>query len=133
VEPVERERQAEARRRPRTLLLAQGAYFLVTGLWPILDRRSFEAVTGPKTDFWLVRAVGVLITVIGAALLTAGIRRNPALEVCLLAMGSAAGFIAVDVNYTARGRISPVYLLDALVEAGLLGLWLRRLRRSASA
>jgi hypothetical protein len=35
----------------RLALLGQGVYYPVTGIWPILDRRSFEQVTGPKVDF----------------------------------------------------------------------------------
>jgi hypothetical protein len=49
----------------------QAAYYLMTGLWPLFHRRSFEAVTGPKTDYWLVRTVGVLVAAIG------GGRRSP--------------------------------------------------------
>src|SRR5437879_6174180 len=34
--------------------LAQGLYFLLTGLWQLLSISSFQAVTGPKHDLWLV-------------------------------------------------------------------------------
>ena len=37
------------------MLAAQGALYVVTGVWPLLHMASFEAVTGPKTDDWLVR------------------------------------------------------------------------------
>ncbi len=43
----------------------QGIYYVATGLWPILNMRSFEMVTGPKRDKWLVKTVGALITAIG--------------------------------------------------------------------
>lgn len=39
---------------------AQGLYDLGTGLWPLLHRRSFLAVTGSKTDWGLVQTVGWL-------------------------------------------------------------------------
>ncbi len=32
---------------------------------------------------------------------------------------------AIDIFYVARRRISPVYLLDALVQLGLVALWMR--------
>ena len=32
------------------LCWVQGAYFLVTGVWPLVSIRSFQAVTGKKTD-----------------------------------------------------------------------------------
>ncbi len=28
-------------------------YYLGTGIWPLVQRRSFEAITGRKQDFWL--------------------------------------------------------------------------------
>jgi hypothetical protein len=45
-----------------------------------------------------------------------------------LAVGSAVGLGAVDVVYAAKGRISPIYLLDALLEAALLAAWFRAAR-----
>jgi hypothetical protein len=59
----------------------QGAYFLVTGIWPLLSRRSFERVTGPKADFWLAQTVGVLVVTIGAVLLVAERRQRVKPEV----------------------------------------------------
>jgi hypothetical protein len=105
------------------LALAQGVFYLVTGVWPLLSIRSFELVTGPKTDRWLVKTAGVLITVIGAALALAGRRKSVTPELRLLALGSALGLTGIDVVYVARGRISKVYLLDAAAELGLVALW----------
>jgi hypothetical protein len=109
---------AEAR-----MAVMQGGFDVVTGLWPIVHLRSFEVVTGPKLEGWLVKTVGALITVIGGTLLAAGLRRRVTPEIRLLGAGSAAAFTLVDVIYTARRRISPVYLLDAVVEVGLIAGW----------
>jgi hypothetical protein len=46
----------------------QAVYFVLTGVWPIVHVRSFMAVTGHKRDVWLVKTLGVLITVVGAVL-----------------------------------------------------------------
>ncbi|HZP47773.1 MAG TPA: hypothetical protein VFB07_04530 [Vicinamibacterales bacterium] len=107
----------------RTLAIAQGAYFAATGIWPLVDIESFEAVTGPKVDKWLVRTVGVLVAAIGATLVSAGVRRQVTSETRGLAIGSAVGLAAIDVFYAANGRISPIYLADAAVEAGLAAAW----------
>lgn len=109
--------------RAETLALAQGAYFAATGVWPLLHMRSFEAVTGPKTDRWLVKTVGGLIGVVGGVLLAAGARRRVTPEIAALAAGSAAMLGAIDVTYTARRVIRPVYLADAAAEALLLAGW----------
>lgn len=52
----------------RALLLAQAAWYIASGLVSLLSRDLFEAVTGPKEDYWLVRMVGLLAVVIGAAI-----------------------------------------------------------------
>ena len=105
------------------MAVVQGGFDVVTGLWPIVHLRSFEAVTGPKLEGWLVKTVGALITVIGGTLLAAGLRRRVTPEIRLLGVGSAAAFTLVDVIYTAKRRIAPVYLLDAVVEVGLIAGW----------
>lgn len=116
---------------PRLLLLVQGVYFLITGIWPLVHLPSFEAISGPKTDNWLVRTVGVLVTVIGAVLCLVGRRERPPVstEVALLGVGSAAGLAAIDVIYVARRRISPVYLLDVLLEGSFIVAWILAWRR----
>ena len=113
--------------------VAQGAYYAVTGIWPLLHRRSFEAITGPKVDFWLVRTVGAVLTVVGIALALAGRQGRDTPEVRVLALGSAAALTAVDVVYVARGRIRPTYLLDAAAEVGLVVGWLLLRRRGSAA
>src|SRR4051812_12945663 len=108
---------------PVVLSIAQGIYFLITGIWPLVSIRTFEAVTGPKTDDWLVKTVGVQVAVVGAVLLLAGCRGRVAPEVAFLAVGSSLGLTAIDLWYVARRVISRIYLLDAAVELILVGLW----------
>lgn len=105
--------------------IAQGLYYLVTGIWPMVSIRTFEMVTGPKTDVWLVKTVGVLAAVIGGVLESAGRRRRITREIHMLGVASAAGFGVIDVVYVLKRRISPVYLLDAVAEVALIGVWAR--------
>ena len=103
----------------RDVALAQGSLYLVTGLWPILHYRSFERVTGPKRDDWLVKTTGGLIAAIGASLLAdRGDGRG------ILGPASAAVLAAADVVYASRRRISRVYLLDAIAEVAIIGAWM---------
>jgi hypothetical protein len=104
--------------------LVQGLYYFLTGLWPLVSIETFQGVTGPKTDLWLVKTVGVLIAVIGAALMRAGVRGEVTPSLILLAVASAAGLAGVDVIYVAKGVIARIYLLDTLVELVLIGWWL---------
>jgi hypothetical protein len=95
----------------------QGLYYLTTGLWPVIDIASFERVTGPKTDKWLVRTMGGLIAAIGADLV-----RHP--DHAGVGAGAAAVLGVSETWYVARGRISRIYLADALVSAALVTAWL---------
>ena len=108
---------------PALLAKAQGLYFVPTGLLAIVNIRVFEAVTGPKTDRWLVKTVGGLVVAVGAGLWMAGRRRAVTPELATIAVGSAAALAAVDLVYVSKGRISPIYLLDALGEVALLIGW----------
>ncbi len=107
----------------RTLAWGQGGYFLLTGVWPIAHIRSFMAVTGPKTDLWLVRLVGAMIAVAGAVLLDAAWRGRLERPTVWVGLGMPIVLGAVDVIYVANGTIPPIYLLDAAAEAVLAGWW----------
>ena len=109
----------------RTIAILQGLYFVITGIWPLLSISTFQAVTGPKTDLWLVKTVGLLVTVVGFVILLAGIHGSVTFEIFILAVGSASALAAVDVNYSLNRTISRIYLLDALAEFALILLWIR--------
>jgi hypothetical protein len=110
--------------RPGQLALFQGCYLLTTGIWPLVSRRTFEAVTGPKQDFWLAQTVGVLVACVGSMLVMTGKRGRVAQDARWLAASSAAGLAAIDILYVARGRISEVYLADAAIELALFSAWI---------
>jgi hypothetical protein len=90
----------------------------------VLEIRTFQLVTGPKKDLWLVKTAGLLIGVIGVVLLLAGLRRRKEPEFPLLAVGSALSLAGIDVVYVRRRRIPPIYLLDAAVELAFAAGWL---------
>jgi len=103
--------------------LVQGAYFLLTGIWPIVSMNTFRAVTGPKTDLWLVKTVGLLVAVIGATLLWAGWNKTVIAQTAGLAIGSALALTIIDVYYVLRRVIAPIYLADAVAELVLVAGW----------
>jgi hypothetical protein len=115
--------QAEGASLLRAVALTQAAYFGLTGLWPLLSMRTFQAVTGPKS-------VGVLVVAVGGALGVAGLQRRTGPEVPALAIASAVGLAGIDVVYATKGRISRIYLLDAVAEAAFVAAWVVALRRS---
>lgn len=48
----------------RRLAQAQGVFNIVSGVWPLVSMRTFEAIYGPKTDRWLVHTVAGLPTTV---------------------------------------------------------------------
>jgi energy-converting hydrogenase Eha subunit E len=106
----------------RITLGAQAVYYLVTGAWPWLSMDTFDAITGPKIDDWLVRMVGLLAAAVGLALLVAAWKRERTAAILVLAVGAGAAFAIVDIAYAGAGRISPVYFGDAAVEVALIAL-----------
>ena len=109
----------------RTIALVQGLYYGLTGLWAVLDIQSFQLVTGPKADLWLVKTVGLLVLVVGIVLVTAGLRQRLALETVLLGSGCCLVLAWVSAWYALKGVIAPIYLLDALLELLLAFFWVR--------
>lgn len=103
--------------------LVQGIYFLITGIWPILSMKTFLLVTGPKTDLWLVKTVGIVLATIGATLLFAQWTGQVNPPVIFLATGAALSLALVEFVYVAKRVISPVYLVDAAAEMILIGWW----------
>ena len=101
----------------------QGLFYLATGVWPLVHIESFVAVTGPKTDLWLVYTVGVLVAVVGLVLLNAARTGRVTRDIALLGVGCAAALAAIDVIFVTRQVIDQVYLADAAVEALLIVWW----------
>ena len=115
--------------RIRQTLLAQGVYYVATGVVPFVSRGAFEAITGPKKEWWLVETVGVLVSAVGGGLLAAAARDRVTPELVAIAAGCAGGLAAIDVLYVARGRIAPTYLFDAAAQLTLLARHADGLRR----
>src|SRR5262245_56602014 len=99
----------------------QASFCGLTGLWPLVHFDSVELVTGPKTDDWLVRMVGLLVVLIGVTL-AVSVKRGATqrLEIFVLAAGATLAFSFIDIWYAVSGRISRIYLADAALELGLL-------------
>lgn len=110
-----------------TVSLAQGGYYFLTGIWSILSIGTFQKVTGPKHDLWLVKTVGVILSVIGAALIVAGSRGEFVPSTVVLAVGTAAGLAGVEVVYVIKRIIAPIYLLDAVAELLFIAWWIKNI------
>jgi hypothetical protein len=116
------------------LCWAQGLYFFATGVWPLLSVKTFQMVTGRKTDHlvaeppseadhWMLNTISALIIAISVVILAAAWRRRVSIDVALLGVLSAAVLTIIDVVYVARGTIRPIYLADAAAEVVIILIW----------
>lgn len=107
------------------LARAQGLFNVASGGWALVHRKSFEAVFGPKADWWLVQTVAGLLVGNGLMQLRAAGDDPGLAQARRVGLGTAATLLAVDLFYGVPGRISRTYLLDVPVEAAWIILWLR--------
>ena len=119
------------RRKPVLLLWLHGIYFALPSIWPLVHMPSFLAVTGPKTDLWLVQTVAVLLLIISLVFITAALTGEYQPYLGVLAVGSTAGMAFVDIYFATNNVIWDTYLLDAGGELLLLVAWIYFLFRKA--
>src|SRR3954468_18323708 len=115
---------ADDRSLPPSPVLVQAAYLIATGAWPLVHYRSFEAVTGPKTDAWIVQTVGAAAVVLGLAAAISDRERS-----LVLSVGSTLAFGVTEAPPALRGRLPKVYQLDAGFESALTCLPVRSVSR----
>lgn len=108
----------------RSVARAQGVFYVASGVWPLIHFGSFEAVTGPKTDRWLVQTVSGLLMTNGLAQLAWSGAPEGRRVVGVIGAGTAGTLAAIDLLHAPRGRIRRVYLLDAAAELAWLAAWL---------
>ena len=108
----------------RKLALAQGAYFIATGLWPLVHFSSFAIVTNTEGPAWAFRAIGLLIACIGLALLSAARVREFGAAICHLGALSAMALAWIDVELLRQGVIGSLNELDVPVQLAFALAWL---------
>ena len=107
---------------PLNLRILHGAYFVFGGAWPLLSLSTFEVVTGPKYDDWLVRSVALLLVVAGIILLTQP-KRYIERSAVTLAIGTSFSLGCVAMISSAGGWISSVYFLDGTMHLLFAAAW----------
>jgi hypothetical protein len=104
----------------QTITKIQIVYYLLTGWWPIVHINSFMAVTGPKTDVWLVKMVGLLTIAIAIGLYYS-LKESKKVALAL-GITAAISYTIIDVYYSLNNIISDIYLGDAVVEVLIIVL-----------
>lgn len=108
----------------RNIIKIQGIYILITAVWALLDIESFMLVTGYKTDVWLVKTVSLLLMSVALTLLSFLFVPSHPWTAGILGGTSAAALMMIDFYYGLTGVISPVYMIDGVVEFGFVVIWI---------
>lgn len=102
------------------VLNIQGWFYILTGLWPLVHMKSFELVSGPKHDKWLVKCVSLMILSSGIIFIS-----YPESKVtATLALLNALTLLGIDTYYVAKKVIWKTYLFDGVIEAGFVMYYL---------
>ncbi|MGK5555143.1 hypothetical protein ACSNOI_26360 [Actinomadura kijaniata] len=107
------------------LARAHGVFNVLGGAWPLVSRRSFEWVFGPKQDWWLEQTVAGLLVAAGWSQLRAGDSDAGREHARRVGVGTAVTLLAIDLLHVPRGRLRWTYLLDGAMEAAWLLAWRR--------
>ncbi len=94
----------------RTVMIAQGAYYVLAGLWPLVHFSSFSSILAMQVNPFQAQSFGAVLVVVGGNLVEAARREPPGQSPTLLG-AAVAGAIAV---------VSMVWLPRL---AGFSGLW----------
>jgi hypothetical protein len=92
--------------------------------------RSFTAVTGPKTDLWLVQAFGLLVAAVGAVMLARGLSAKADAATAQFGLATTSALVAIDGWFFQNGAVSAVYLVDGAAQLVLASGWAWLLVRS---
>jgi hypothetical protein len=108
----------------KILLIFQGTYTLITALWALIDIHSFMAVTGPKTDLWLVKTVAVLLIPISVSLILPAFFTSTIWQPLLVGLLSAIGLAIIDFYYSVNNTIDEIYMLDGILQCVFVIAWI---------
>lgn len=108
----------------RTIPFFQTVYYFLTGIWPLIHLESFLFVSGPKTDIWLVKTVGLLLLPYSLLLayLTISVRKNKIIALSILIC--CLSLLIIDLYYYIQKVIKWVYLVDCFLQAIFSAYWL---------
>lgn len=111
---------AERRRRWRRLvILVQGAYYILTGLWPLAHFSSFSRAVALSVHPFQAQVLGAVLVVVGAHLLEAGRREPPGASATLLGIAVAGAISVIEMVWLPRlGTVSALWG-DLLVQVAI--------------
>jgi hypothetical protein len=103
----------------RWALLTQGVYYLLTGLWPLLDFDSFASFVALNVIPFQAQAFAAVIIVIGASLIEAARREPPGPFPTMLGLAVAGAIAIVSLFWLPRMGVASGLWIDFAFEVAI--------------
>ena len=103
----------------RWVLIIQGAYYVLTGLWPLLDFQSFARFVALDVNPFQSQAFAAVTIVIGASLIEAARREPPGPYPTMLGAAVAGAIAIVSLFWLPRTGVASGLWIDFAVEVAI--------------
>ena len=100
----------------RWVLMALGAYYVLTGLWPLIHFSSFAAFVRLNVNPFQAQAFAAVIIVVGASLVEAARREPPGAYPTLLGVAVAGAIAIVSLAWLPRLGVASGLWIDLVLE-----------------
>jgi hypothetical protein len=101
------------------VLLAQGVYYVLTGLWPLVDFHSFARFVALDVIPFQAQAFAAVIIVIGASLIEAARREPPSAYPTMLGAAVAGAIAIVSLFWLPRMGVTSGLWIDFAIEVAI--------------
>lgn len=103
----------------RWVLLTQGVYYVLTGLWPLIHFDSFADFVALNVIPFQAQAFGAVIVVVGASLIEASRREPPGSYPTLLGTAVAGAIAMVSLFWLPRMGVASGLWIDFAIEVAI--------------
>ncbi|UCC72203.1 MAG: hypothetical protein JSV86_17840 [Gemmatimonadota bacterium] len=100
----------------RWVILGQGVYYVLIGLWPLLHFSSFARFVALQVIPFQAHALAAVLVVVGASLIEAARRETPGPFPTLLGMGVAGAIAVVGLFWLPRMGVASGLWVDLVLE-----------------
>lgn len=105
----------------RLVLVFQGAYYALTGLWAIVSLESFSRVTGHSGGSFEMHSIAAMAVVVGAFLIRGALNDASRRAAGFLGLGLVLAVMIPEWVYLPKIDNPPLFWLDFALE-GVIGL-----------
>jgi hypothetical protein len=100
----------------RWLLSGQGAYYVLTGVWPLVHFPSFADAVALRINPFQAQSFAAVIIVVGGSLIEAARREPPGPFPTMLGAATAAAIALISLWWLPRLGTASILWIDVLVE-----------------